>query len=317
MSAADLDLGEVWEDPEFVRRITIRNTGTQTVSVEKLLGGCECTELEPRSFALAPGGAQELAVKIDLTHRFPHQFGMERRELLLDVSPVFAKRGAAAEHWPIRGVVKSRVSVDGRGLAFGDLCGQGGPAVTGTMKATAHVPLAGLEATGPTDKATVSVVPVPKRPGGYDVRVTPDPDLPLGHFRFDVGLTAVSPDGTRHRCVAFYVEGEMRSPVRVFPDPVLLGEHTVGTAAEAIVTVEFPAGGWSVDRIETERSDTTVTPTTQLDDRPTYTIRQPIMKSGDHASQIRFVCRKPNAQLETVPITVRWYGEFSDKEDKK
>ncbi|MCI0701588.1 MAG: hypothetical protein L0241_10940 [Planctomycetia bacterium] len=309
VSAADLDLGEAWEDPEYVRHITIRNTTDRTVAVSKLLGGCECTALDPQSFALAPNGTQQIAVKIDLTHRFPHQFGMDQRELAVSVYPVFADRGTAAEGWTIRGVVKSRVSVDGRGITFGDMCGQGGPPVTRTMKATAHVPLAGLEATAPADKATVSVVPAPKRPGGYDVRITPNPNLPLGPFHFAVGLTAELPDGTKHKCVAFAVDGEMRSPVRVVPDPVLLGEHSVGTTAEAVVSIKFPSSGWSVDRIETERTDTMVTPTSPLDDRPTYLIRQPVTKPGDSAGQVRFVCRKPNGQLETVSATVRWYGD--------
>ena len=51
-----------------------------------------------------------------------------------------ADRGIASDGWALRGVVKSRVSVDGRELAFGDQCGQGKP-VTRVMKATAHVPL--------------------------------------------------------------------------------------------------------------------------------------------------------------------------------
>lgn len=306
-AAEDLDFGEAWEDPEFVRTVTLTNRTDREVRVTGLTGGCECTSVEPQAFALAPGASQQIRVKIDLTHRYPHQFGIDRRELAVSVYPRFADRGAAAGGWTLRGVVKSRVSVDGRELAFADLCGQG-ESVTRAMKATAHVPLANLEATCPADKATVSVVPSAKRPGGYDVRVTPNPDLPLGPFRFDVALTATLPDGAKHRCVAFAVAGEMRSPVRVIPDPVLLGERPVGETAEATVSVRFPAG-WSVDRVETERSDTRVSPTEPLDGRPTYRISQLISKQGDGTCQVRFVCRKPDGQLETIPATVRWYGE--------
>lgn len=308
IAAADLDFGEVWEDPDFVRTLTVRNTGSRSVDVKNMQGGCECTAVGPQVFTIAPGGEQRVAVKIDLTHRFPHHFGIDRREIAVSIHPTFADRGAAAEGWTVRGVVKSRVSVDGRELAFGDLCGQGGPAVTRAMKATAHVPLASLDASAPADKATVSVVPAPKRPGGYDVRVTPNPDLPLGAFQFDVQLTATTPDGAKHKCVAFRVGGEIRSPVRVIPDQVLLGEHRTGTTAEAIVSVKLPGAGWSVDRVETERTDTTVTAAPPLDERPTYRISQLIAKSGDGSCQVRFVCRKPGGQLETVPATVRWAG---------
>lgn len=315
VDAADLDFGEAWESPDFVRTLTVRNTGAHAVAVKDMQGGCECTAVEPAAFVVAPGGEQRVAVKIDLTHRFPHHFGVERRELAISVRPTFAGRGVAAESWAVRGVVKSRVSVDGRALEFGDLCGQGGPAVTRAMKATAHVPLAALEATAPADKATVSVAPAPKRPGGYDVRVTPNPDLPLGAFQFDVRLTATTPDGAKHKCVAFRVQGEMRSPVRVIPDQMLLGEHATGTTTEAVVSVKLPATRWTVERVETERTDTSVTDVPPLDGHPTYRIAQLIANPGDHSAQVRFVCRKPNGQLETVLATVRWFGEAAPKGD--
>jgi hypothetical protein len=308
VNPADLDFGEAWEDPEFVRRLTLHNRGAHSVRVSNMHGGCECVSVEPRAFDVPPGGSREVAVKLDLTHRYPYQFGVDRRELAVTIHPEFAGRGIAAESWKVRGVVKSRVSVDGRELAFADLCGQG-ESITRSMKATAHVPLAKLEATAPADKATVAVVPAPKRPGGYDVRVTPRPDLPLGPFHFEVGLTATTTDGAKHRCVAFRVSGEIRSPVRVVPDPVLLGEHSIGATAEATVSLRFPAGGWSVDRVETELPTTAVTRAPPLDDGPTYRIAQPIPKTGDGICQVRFVCRKPDGQLETVPAVVRWYGE--------
>jgi hypothetical protein len=309
-----LDFGEEWEDPEFVHSVTLTNRTERDVRVTGMSGGCECTAVEPQAFCVAPGGAQQLRVKIDLTHRFPYQFGFDRRELAVMIRPTFADRGLAAEGWTVRGVVKSRVSIDGRELAFGDLCGQGESA-TRAMKVTAHVPLAKLEAACPIDVAQVSVIAAKRRPGGYDVRVTPNPELPLGPFRFEVALTATTPDGTKHRCVAFGVAGEMRSPVRITPEPVLLGEHLVGSIAEAVVSVRFPVAGWSVDRVETERTDTNVTLLPDsLNAQPSYRIAQAISKPGDGTCQVRFVCRKPTGQLETVPATVRWFGETRPKE---
>jgi hypothetical protein len=314
VSAADLDFGEAWEHPEFVRELTLRNRNSHTVRVAKIHGGCECLSVNPSGFDLGPGESRVVQVKLDLTHRYPYQFGVELRELAVTIHPEFAGRGIAAEAWKVRGVVKSRVSVDGRELAFADLCGQG-EAVTRAMKATAHVPLANLEANAPPDKAAVAVIPAPKRPGGYDIRVTPRPDLPLGPFQFDVALTAITPDGAKHRCVAFRVTGEMRSPVRIIPDTVLMGEHPVGATAESTVSIRFPGPGWTVDRVETELVNTIVTRAPSLDDRPTYRIAQTIPKSGDGWCQVRFVCRKPDGQLETVPAAVRWRGERRTEEN--
>lgn len=306
-----LVLGEVWEDPAFVREVMLTNPGPHPVRVTNLGGGCECTRVEPTAFEVPAGGRQAVRVTIDLTHRYPYQFGIDRRELSLGLHPTVADRGAAAGGWTLTGVVKSRVSLDGRGLEFADLCGRGGPAVTRAMRATAHVPLAALTATAPADRAKVEVRPVPGKPDQYAVRVTPHPDLPLGPFRFPVALTATLPDGRTVPCAGFDVAGEMGSPVRVVPGPVLLGEHRVGATAEAVVAVHFPAAGWAVDRVETERPETVVTPADAIDGRPAYRIAQRIGKAGDERAQVRFVCRRPGGGWETVAVPVIWNGVAS------
>lgn len=303
-----LAVGEVWEDPTFVREVVLTNRGSQPARVTDLSGGCECSRVEPRAFTVAPGAAQRVRVTIDLTHRFPYQYGAGRRELALALSPTLADRGAAAGAWTLTGVVKSRVSLDGRGLEFADRCGQGGPPVTRAMRATAHVPLAGLTASSPPDRASVEVRPVAGMPDQFAIRVTPHPDLPLGPFRFPVAVSATLPDGRSVPCASFEVSGEVVSPVRVVPGPVLLGEHPVGAAAEAVVAVHFPAPGWAVERVETERAETTVGPADPVDGRPAYRITQPVRRAGDQAGQVRFVCRRPQGGWETVPVAVYWYG---------
>lgn len=314
IAASDLDLGEVWEDPNFVRPVTITNRGGRPVEVVDLRGGCECTSVDPRSFVLGPGESQRVQVKIDLTHRYPHQFGVARRELSVGLHPILKDRGARAEGWKVTGVIKSRVSLEGRVINFGDMCGQGGPPVTRKMRATAHVPLVGLDALCPADLATVGVRQVAGKSGEYHITVTPNPSLPLGTFKFDVDLAATLHDGGKVPCSSFHVEGEMRSPVRVVPDPVLLGEFVVGTKAEALVSIRFPAAGWLVDRVETELSETSITSADPIDACPTYRITQPITKNGDGYCAVRFVVRKPDGKLEMVPAAVRWYGEPAHRE---
>jgi hypothetical protein len=124
VSAADLDFGEAWEDPEFVRELTIRNRNGHSVRIVKMHGGCECLSVSPSAFDLGRGESRVVQVKVDLTHRYPYQFGVDRRELAVTVHPEFAGRGISAEAWKVRGVVKSRVSVDGRELAFAACAGR-------------------------------------------------------------------------------------------------------------------------------------------------------------------------------------------------
>ncbi len=313
VEAADLDLGEVWEDPAFVRPVKIVNRGNKEARVVDMSGGCECTAIEPKAFVLASGQSQSVNVKIDLTHRFPHQFGVDRRELAVTIHPTLADRGASADGWKVLGVIKSRVSLESRGLAFTDLCGQGGPPVTRKMRATTHVPLAGLELSVPTGMGTATARPVPGQTGKYNILVTPNSALPLGPFRFDVAVTAIAPDGVRSPCASFYVEGEMVSPVRIVPSLVLLGEQAVGSKAEAVVSIRFPAADWKVDRVETESADTVVTAIDPIDGLPAYRIVQTIMKLADQSMQVRFVCRKPSGHLETVTIPITYFGALRRK----
>jgi len=309
-----LDIGEVWEDPAFVREVMLTNTGDRPAVVTNLSGGCECTQVKPRAFTVPPGGRQAVRVSIDLTHRFPYQFGVERRELVLPLHPTLADRGVATGAWSVTGVVKSRVSLTGRSLEFADLCGRGGTPVTRAMIATAHVPLAGLTASAPPDRASVEVRAVSAKAGEYAIRVTPNTNLPFGPYRFPVTLNATLPDGRKVPCASFDVTGEVVSPVRVVPGPLLLGEHAVGTTTTTSVTVRLPSLGWSVVRAEAEHATTTITPGEVVASDHGYRIVHRIAQAGHQTTQLRFTCRRPDGGSEVITVPMHCFGVRSTVE---
>src|SRR5687768_14033297 len=57
---ADLNCGEVWEDPDYVRPVKVTNRSDREVRVTNMTGGCECTAVEPKAFTLAPGQSIQL-----------------------------------------------------------------------------------------------------------------------------------------------------------------------------------------------------------------------------------------------------------------
>ncbi|HET6572018.1 MAG TPA: DUF1573 domain-containing protein [Fimbriiglobus sp.] len=307
IDAKYLDLGEVWETPEHVAVVPVQNVSSAPITVAEFATSCDCSGVEPKSVTLQPGQRADLTVKLDLTHRLPYQFGLARRPVTVRIDPVFGGDYAPSTGWELKAVVRSRVSVNATRLDFMDLCTHAGTPASRTVRATAHVPLARLEAVAVPNAAAVRVTPEPS--GELDIVVTPDPGLPVGPFRFEVRTTAVTPDGVAHRCATIPVCGEMQPATRVTPGVVLLGERAVNSTAEAEVIVRLPGVGWSVERIEVESLDTVVKKVdSDADGTQRYRVVQRIARTGDQTAAIDFVVRRPGGEVGKVDATVCYYG---------
>ncbi|MHB1426511.1 MAG: hypothetical protein ACYC3I_25400 [Gemmataceae bacterium] len=117
-------------------------------------------------------------------------------------------------------------------------------------------------------------------------------------------------EGEVHPCSTIEVVGEMQPSARVIPRRVLLGENTVPSEAEADVTLRLPAKDWKIDHLEADTTDTLVTQAKiELEEGVRLHIKQRISQVGDHVSTIRIVVRKPDKQVEIVPVEVRYYGQ--------
>lgn len=104
----------------------------------------------------------------------------------------------------------------------------------------------------------------------------------------------------------------MQPSFRVIPRLVLLGEKPIPSDAEADVTLLLPAKDWAIDHIETDTTDTNVTQFEAEGGRRLH-ITQRIKQAGDQVSIIRIVVRKPDKQLEIVPVEVRYHGQKASR----
>lgn len=111
-----------------------------------------------------------------------------------------------------------------------------------------------------------------------------------------------------HPCSTIDVVGSMQPSSRVIPRLVLLGEQTIPSDAEADVTLRLPTKDWRIDHIETDSRDTSVSQFAAEEGRRLH-ITQRITEVGDRVSIIRIVVRKPDKQLEIVPVEVRYHGQ--------
>ena len=307
---AELNLGELWEEPEFTAAVSLRNTSDGAVSVKSFGTSCDCSGVEPSTVVVPAQGSVPLRVKMDLTHRLPHLCEMERRPFSVVIHPLVLQAGVAPNGWEFKGVIRSRVGLSATRVEFGDLCTHAGPLVTRKVRATAFDARTTLEAVARTQRAKVSLAPVAGKSGEFDIAITPDPKLPLGLFRFEVAVIAVTPDGTRHVCAGIEVSGEMRPATRIVPGIVLLGEHSLGGEATAEVVVRFPdASGWVVDRVEVGSPDSNLKSIGSSEDGVVrYRLVQKITGGGDQANDVKFFVGKAGSGQEVVETKVRYYG---------
>jgi hypothetical protein len=246
---------------------------------------------------------------MDLTHRPHHLLGLDRWPLKVGVTPVLDKTGPANGEWDISVVVRARLSLEAHHLQFDDLCRHGGPPATRSVHITTHIPVAEIEAVADTGGGVARVIKADQATGGYTLTVTPDPQWPVGPFRFEVRVFAIEPSGARHPGGVVTVHGSMKSPVRLVPAVVLLGEQSIGQKAEAEVSIDLPAQpGWKVESVRTDSTDTTVV-ACEGGTRPRYRIGQNITAAGDQIRTLTFHFRGPKGQMEVVSTEVRFYGQ--------
>lgn len=304
-----LDLGEVWENPRHPFRLTIQNVGSVPRSIGRFATSCDCLEVEPARRTIEPGEKAELTAYLDLIHRLSYQMGVSSWPISVRLNPVFEGDFASTPGWEVKGVVRSRVSISTANLAYEDRCSYGGPRVWRKVRARAYVPLKALKATVVPRSAEVRVEPSAETPGDYLVFVAPNPSLSIGRFHCKVQLQAVTLDGVAHPCSTIEVGGEMQHSARVVPRMVLLGEHPIPSEAEADVTVRLPASDWKIDHIETDTTETLVKQSKSDSEAGVRLhITQRIRQPGDGVSIVRIAVRKPDKQVEIVPVEIRYYG---------
>lgn len=305
-----LDLGEVWETPDHTFRLTIQNAGKVVRSISRFQTTCGCLQLDPPGRLVAPGEKAEFNARLDLMHRLPYQIGLAQWPKVVRLDPVFEGDLTATLGWEMKAVVRSRVSTDRTQIPFADRCSRDGVRVWSKVRVKAHVPLKRLQATVHPNCAAVRIETSPASPEDYFLFVSPNPSLPLGAFRFEVRLRAVTLDDVSHECTTIEAFGGMQPASRVLPRMVLLGEYTIPSEAEADVTLKLPSSDWQIDHLETDSTETLVTQAEgETKESPRLHIAQQIKRPGDGVSTIRIVVRKPNKQLETVTVEVRYYGQ--------
>lgn len=313
VATADLDLGEVWEEKGIAWRLPIHNQTTQRIEIHDIQQSCGCTDIKPRRLSIAAGETATIDLTLDLTHRTYSDSGQSRRPFSVALHPVLNPKSQPRLSWKLQGTIVSRVTLDKLAIDFGERPIHGGTPVTLKVMATVHVPCQRLEAAVKPEAAAVTVIPQQDEPTEFEIILAANPDLPPGKFQAEVQIFTVSPNGEKALGVTLPISGIMQPEVRLLPSRLLLEAKPVGQMTEAIVTLQAaPDAKVVVDHIEIDSPDLRVEPVA-VEGIPAgraFRVRQKATKEGEQISEVRFVIRKPDKKLITLPVQVCYRGEL-------
>ncbi len=319
VSAADLDMAEVWEEKGVVWRLPIRNRTTTSIDIREFKTSCGCTAIKPRSLSIPAGETATVQLTIDLTHRSLSEYGMERRPFAVSIQPIAPGIRCGGGSWQLHGIVRSRVTLDRQNVHFGDQPIHGQPAAALQARATVHVPCQRLEVVVNPLVAAATV----KQRGDetqFDITIAANPDFPPGSFQTNAEIYAVAPSGKRALAATLPIAGDMQPEVRLLPSRVLLGPTSVGEMSEAVITLQNPSvAGVEVDHIEIDDPELHIEPARieGISSERTYRLRQRAAKEGEQTSTVRFIIRKPGHKIVTLPVEVSYRGEAAKKTSAK
>jgi len=222
VSDQDLDIGEVWEQEFFEKRLLIHNPTSENVKVVDLVASCNCSSVKPTSFVVPANGSSEVNVTIDLTSR-PSEQTTFLREFVVDIFPVTRNGLPDMEPWRIHGQVRTPLILSSRLIQFERAVLRGVPTESEAVQIRSRLPLAGLDARC----RSADVTPILERQSnnreGYLLRVRLQRPMPLGTFRIPIQLVAVTAEGETLPPTPVYVVGQVVNDVHALPDTIYFG----------------------------------------------------------------------------------------------
>ncbi len=303
-----LDLEAVWETKQHICRLPIRNLTGRAVEVLEIAVGCNCTSVKPQRLSVPTGGVAEIELKIDLTHRLPHETDLAERAFYVEIVP--ALRSGHRQKWGVHGNVKSRLALSSDFLQFADSPVHGQRAVKRVVSVKTHVPTQDLKVEWNADVTRIEIQR--KGQNEFDLAVAVNPKLPAGKFRDVIALDVIDPSGKRLPGAVLPVEGVMQPEVRLLPSRVFIGTHPVGTIASATVLMQIPDDITArVDHIESDSPDITVEDAAIEGVPPgrAFRVTEIIRNSGDRSSRLQFFINKGKSPPEVLTVEVVCRGE--------
>lgn len=308
-----LDIGNVWEDSNFVWNLPIESKSKKNIEVMDFVSSCPSVSFEPRSLVLSPRGKAEVSLRIDLS-RVSGGCGVlvqgadaDLRDFAIRILPLLGEGWPSQTPWILRGRVRRAFTLSKQLLHFDDSLVQGNPFKSRTLALIARAELKSVEAQCDPSQAAAEVSAMEDY---YLLTVTPNASLPPGPFDFELIVQATIQDG-RRLTGKVRVMGQVLADIYFLPDVVGLGARPMGETVEEIVVLQSRSGQpFEVVGLEAKPEDVAVEALGKLADYGwKYRVSQKITGTGDQASVLRFRVNRASAlNQDEVRLVVSYRG---------
>jgi hypothetical protein len=300
-----VDVGEVWPSSDVRCRVTFHNSTQSVIRVDELIASCECTDLQPSTFELAPGTSIDVVATLDLTHLAAGDD--PTTTFSITIAPRLASNadfefrpatitGHATSFWKAH---DRRVTLN----ASNDddsLSGENNPPLQFTLVSHYDILSANVTSEPPILDARAEVV------DGATLRISaiPKSTVPIGFFESTLKVNAMSRRAGRPvPMVTVRVHGCKHGSAEATPGQLTFGPGSDGSTfeGEVVLLARDVNRGFAVENIETSHPSITVRFSHAIDQGAmVYIVKGTFMEAPQRAS---ILFRLTDGLL---PVEVRW-----------
>lgn len=320
---ADLNLGEVWQQPELKFSIPVRNRTRQAMRVADISTTCNCTQITPKSFEVPAGESVTLSGVIDLMRSIDRENAMQQ-EFVVGIKATLESRYGEQPvvlEWPLQGVARRALRVEPPTI---DLLGawevvQHHFAPTVELEITPQLEIGAIKPEWNAREGDV-VVTGPLEGNEYILLFTPSTLLPRGSVNTRINLRTVLANGSQGPDIEVPVRGEVVGPVRLSPERVTLRRaNVIEVSSHEAVTVNIVSAvdtDWRlVDWSSTPEGIVVVTP---KDNAIVISLGKPLeVKTGEaiDALTLKAMVESTSGERESVEVKVDLPGDVRPATD--
>lgn len=235
-----LNLGEVFDDPEYPWTLPIQNETGTDLHIDKFVTSCGCAKIAQESMTLKAGERADLNLTIDFRARTPK----DRDEPIRDFEvSVWARlgTGASAGPWNLHGRVRQPFALSSRFIYFPDLFLGQVDIKPQQLVVTCREPVQNIRCQCDGSRVDVKITRLSTNPDTFQCQLVARKGLPLGEFGDKLLISAVTHDGREARCV-IPLFGTVKEEVQTLPEFLALGPTRIGTPIAQTLLLESRLG---------------------------------------------------------------------------
>ncbi len=318
-----LEIGEVWEDRDFVAHISLHNQTDKEIEIGAFAPSCTCTKIEPSELTIPPRGMKKIAVHIDLTERQPKMVFHEKHPFEVQFTPLLGlKQKFPGSGWEIRGTVKHRIGLEFARLSFEEDCYQG-VNITRKVRVKVNQPIKEIKSTAvPESLATVRMEKIPESNDQF-IYITPNPELPIGSWKGKIQFQVVDKQDRKFSAATLHIHGETKVPILVAPYQGVVGTQKINTHVKEILSLKLFNKSWKIVSLELGQNKGSIR---EVSDKPEesrpseqsvqgsaierrFEIDLPILFPGYQTIPVKIIVENPKGEKQVLEWKLTYIGE--------